>query len=695
MTEETSQGYTRRNFLRDVTYAGGGALLLTACTGTAKLSDRSGPAGQGVSNNRIPGLPDIEGGEVVTDPALFPKTFNESPEFAAQVATGKLPEVAQRIGSDPLVIKPVQGVGKYGGTLRRGYFGVGDYVNAARFCSGPDNLLYWDYKLEKVVPNLVRGFEMSADNKVLTLHLRRGMKWSDGTPFTADDIVFWREDINLNKDLSGGSSVLRQRGKDVQVRKLDDFTVEYVASEPYSLLPALVAGYTDIGGIALNGLSAGGGYAPKHYLSQFLPKYASQAQVDKLAADAGFNGWATYFKNRYSWHLNTDLPVLAPWVVTRPINKAPWSFEANPYSIWVDTQGNQLPYIRTITMANAESTEVIALRAAAGEYDFQDRHLSAASLPVLLKNQERGKYTLHRAPTTVVDFGVRINLAYDKDKVLGDLLRNVDFRRALSMGIDRQQLNAGFFVDTGTPTATMPVDGNKYFPGAEWRTKWATHDPAQANSLLDKVGLTAKDGDGYRLRPDGSDRIRLDYQAVKTFNDFPAMGEMIKGHWKAIGIDLNVQTVEGNLIVERTVANELMLSGQQVGTDDPFLLPDTFLPTVTNNYPGMIGIPYAKWFASGGATGVEPPEAVRLLKDAMELYRKGLTASDEERVQLGKELFKMHADQVWSIGVVGFGLSMYGIYVANNQLGNVPARILNTLHQKAPCDAHPMTFYYK
>jgi peptide/nickel transport system substrate-binding protein len=686
-------GYTRRDFLRHVTYAGGGALLLAACTGTQKLSERPGEAGL-TGRNGVPGLPDIEGGEVITDSAMIPKAFSESPEFAALVSAGKLPEVAARIGQDPLVIKPVRDIGKYGGTLRRGFFGVGDSVNASRFCAGPDNLLYWDFKFQKVVPNIARDFEMSADSKVLTLHLRRGMRWSDGTPFTADDILFWRTDMSLHKDI-GRSTVLRPGGKDVTVRKLDDFTVEFVSPTSYPLLPALMAGYTDVGGLATNGANGGGGYAPKHYLSKFHPAYTSQAQVDKLAAEAGFTGWASMFKDRSSWHLNPDLPVLTPWVVSQPINKPPWTFKANPYSIWVDTEGNQLPYIHTISMANAESTEVISLRAAAGEYDFQDRHLGVASLTVLIENQERGQYTVHRAPMTELDFGVRLNLAYDKEKDLGDLIRNVDFRRALSLGIDREQINAGFFLDTSTPTATMAADDSKYFPGEEWRTKWATHDPEMANTLLDRIGLTAKDGDGYRLRPNGNGRIRLDYQSVKAFNDFPGIGEMIRGHWQEIGIDLNVQTVESNLLIERTLGNSLMLSGHQVGTDDPFLRPDTLLPTVTNNYPGMIGIPYARWFASGGTDGVEPPESMRLLKDAMEMYRQGLTAPEEERTRLGQELFKMHADQVWSIGVVGFGLGVYGIYVASKKLGNVPARISNTLHQKTPSDAFPMTFYYK
>lgn len=687
------EGYTRRKFLRDAGFAGGGAVLLLACTAAPDQVAPGGSQGSAGTNNQLKGLPALEGGQVVTDPTQFPTAFRESPEFAKLTAGGKLPPVATRIGQDPLVLKPVHEVGKYGGTLRRGFLGTGDRQNAARFCAGPDSLLYWDYKWENVVGNVARGFELSDGDKVLTLHLRRGMRWSDGAPFTADDIIFWREDVSLHPELEAGSPALLAAGKEVRVEKVDAYTVRYVSPVSNSMLPRLMAGLTDIGGMAGNSFFGGGGYAPKHYLSKFHPKYTSKAEADKLAKDAGVDGWSSYFTNRNTWSRNPDLPVLSPWVVTRPINNPPWELAANPYSIWVDTAGNQLPYIHTITMGNADNLEVINLRTVAGEFDFQDRHLGVTSLPVLLENQKRSNYTVHRAPGRDLDFGIRLNLAYDKDKYLGDLIRTADFRRALSLGVDRNQVNQAFFLGTSVPTATVPADDSVYFPGPEWRQKWATHDPAQANALLDKMGLTQKDGAGFRQRADGKGKIRLDYQSVKAFSDFPGIGEMIKKQWEQIGIDLNVQTVAGDLVVQRTLAGELMLSGHQVGTDDPFLLPDTFLPTVTGNYTGMIGIPYAKWFGSDGKQGTEPPAALKL-KEGMALYRQGLEASEAERIRIGKELYKLHADQVWTIGVVGFGLSSYGIYIASNKLRNVPGRILNTNHQKTPSNALPMTFFY-
>jgi peptide/nickel transport system substrate-binding protein len=686
--------YPRRRFLRDAVLVGGGIVLFGGCSSTPAVQTAAPVGGRG--GGAQAGLPAVEGAELVTDSARIPKAFREAPELAKLVAEGKLPPVAERIGSQPLVLKPVHSVGKYGGEIRRGFIGQGDFQNAVRFCSGPDSLLYWDFRFENVVGNIARAFELSDKDRVLTLHLRDGLRWSDGHPFTADDVVFWREDVSLSPELGSGSSSLRIGDEEVRVEKVDDLTVRYVSKVPNPTLPERLAGWSDLSGMAANAHLGGGGFMPKHYLSQFHPKYSSVDAVNKLATDAGFKGWAAYFRNRAAWHQNPSLPMVTPWVVTSPINKPPWQFGPNPYSIWVDNEGYQLPYITKITMGNVENTEVLALRAASGEYDVQDRWLGVTNLPVLIDNEKKGSYKIHRAPYTEVDCGIRLNLAYDTDKELGELIRTVDFRRALSLGVDRDEINEAFFLGTGTPTATTVAKGSLYDPGDQWRTKWAQHDPKQANKLLDKLGLTTKDSAGYRMRKDGTGRISLDYQANVGAADFVGVGEMVKRQWQAIGIDMNVQTVEANLLTQRTTANQLMLSGQSVGTDDPFLKGDTFLPTVTNNYPGMIGIPYAKWFASDGKQGTEPPASLKALKDAMALYEQGLSEpDDDERVRIGKKLYQMHADQVWSIGIVGFGLAVNGVYLASNKLRNVPARVVNSLQMKSMNNTYPLTFFYK
>src|SRR5438105_13966200 len=305
----------------------------------------------------------LEGPEVVTDAAKLPKTFKEAPQLAALVKAGKLPPVAERVGQDPLVIKPLHEIGKYGGSWRGGFTGPADFWNGYRCCSGPDHLLFWDYTGDKVTPNIAKGYELQDGGRTLVLHLRRGMKWSDGKPFTADDFVFWIEDIYRNKDLvPTPSAPMAINGKQGVIEKVDTYTVRYKFADPYFMFPDVLAGSTELAG-QMWGYRALGGFAPAHYLKQFLPKYANQAELDKKAKDAKFDSWVRYFLNRNDWAVNPDLPVLSPWKTVTPNNTPTWTLERNPYSVFVDTAGNQLPYIDKVVLTLAENLEVLNLRA--------------------------------------------------------------------------------------------------------------------------------------------------------------------------------------------------------------------------------------------------------------------------------------------------------------------------------------------
>src|SRR5499426_4570088 len=408
----------------------------------------------------------LEGPEVVTDPAKAPKTFKEARQLAELVKAGKLPPVAERIGQDPLVIKPLKEIGKYGGTWRAGFTGPADFWNGFRCCSGPDHLMFWDYTGDKAVPNLARGLEMQDGGRAWLVHLRRGMKWSDGKPFTADDFVFWFEDVYQNKDLvptpSAAIAINRKQGT---VEKVDTYTVRYKFPDPYFMLPDVLGGSTDLAG-QMYGYRALGGFAPAHYLKQFHPKYVSTAELDKKVKDAKFDSWVRLFLNRNDWAVNPDLPVLSPWKTVTPINTPTWTLERNPYSVWVDTDGNQLPYIDRVTLTLAENLEVLNLRAIAGEYDFQARHLDLGKVPVFIENQQKGGYKLYLDPG---DYGgdmvIKFNLSYEADPEIAKWMNTTDFRRALSLGIDRDQINETFWLararrDPSCPsTATSTTRG--------------------------------------------------------------------------------------------------------------------------------------------------------------------------------------------------------------------------------------------
>ena len=255
----------------------------------------------------------LEGPEVVTDAAKAPKTFKEAPQLAELVKAGKLPPVAERVGQEPVVIKPLREVGKYGGTWRGGFTGPADFWNGFRCCIGPDHLMFWDYTGDKVVPNIAKGLEMQDGGRAWLVHLRRGMKWSDGKPFTADDFVFWFEDIYQNKDLMPTpSAAMAINGKQGAIEKVDASTVRFKFPEPYYMLPDVLAGSTDLAGqgFAYRGMGA---FAPAHYLKQFHPKYVGAAELDKKVKDAKFDSWVRMFLAKNDWALNPELPVVSPW----------------------------------------------------------------------------------------------------------------------------------------------------------------------------------------------------------------------------------------------------------------------------------------------------------------------------------------------------------------------------------------------
>jgi peptide/nickel transport system substrate-binding protein len=636
----------------------------------------------------------LEGPEVVTDPAKFPKTLKEAPQLAALVKAGKLPPVAERVGQDPLVIKPLREIGKYGGTWRAGFTGPADFWNGFRCCSGPDHLMFWDYTGDKVVPNLARGLEMQDGGRAWLLHLRRGMKWSDGKPFTADDFVFWFEDIYRNKDLiPTPSAAMAINGKQGMIEKVDTYTVRYKFPDPYFMLPDVLAGSTDLAG-QMFGYRGMGGFAPAHYMKQFHPKYAGAADLDRKVKEAKFDSWVRMFLAKNDWALNPDLPVLSAWKTVTPINTPTWTLERNPYSVFVDTAGNQLPYIDRVVLTLAENLEVLNLRAVAGEYDYASRHVDLGKLPVFIENQQKGGYKVYLDPG---DYGgdmiIKFNLNYDADPEIGKWFNTADFRRALALGIDRDQINETFWLGTGTPSSVVPADGNRYNPGPQYRKMWATLDVKKANEMLDKIGLAKKDGEGYRLRADGKGRLRIEIMTLGgQFVQYTQISEMIREQWKKIGIDLKVQEVERSLALQRTANNEQQLGAwNNDGSEHLFTFPLHVFPFELAAVASS-GPLYVKWFHSAGAQGKEPEPR---MKELMEKWKKAFGVPEKERIQLGKDIWKIAAEEVYIIGVIGMGPASMGVRVVKNNMGNIPSRQYNSPDGKTPGISRPATFFYK
>ncbi len=688
---------TRREFLELATVTAAGVALPGSLAGAAQAppaTPSKAPAPLGAQF-----IGKLEGPEILRDPAKFPKTFKEAPMLADLVRAGKLPPVEQRLPqpSELMVVKPLKEIGKYGGRWRRGFTGPADNENGNRIVS-TDKLLMWDYTGNKIAPSLISDWKISADGRVTTIGLRKGMKWSDGEPFTADDFIFWYTDIYSDKDIVPTPiPELTINGKPGVMRKVSDTTVAFEFPDPYYLFLDILAGDTLIGGGQATGAARAsfmGGYAPAHYLKHFLPKYSSLDEVDKKAKAAGFDSWKSYFRFRTNWTLNTELPVVGPWKTVSPINTSTWTLERNPYYWAVDTAGNQLPYIDRIVMGLAENLEVLNLRAIGGEYDLQERHISLSKLPVFLDNRQKGNYSVHLDTSqSGCDAALLVNTAYEADPEIAKWLTNRDFRRAISLGIDRDQLNEALWLGIGTPGSCAPAEEVSINPGKEYRKKWAVLDLKQANALLDKIGLTKKDGQGYRLRTDGKGRVRIELMSVGgQFIPYTQMGEMIKQQWQKIGIDADVKETERSLAFIKTANAEHHIMFWTVGgSENLYLFPRHVLPV--DPAECHLGMPFARWYASNGTQGKKPtnPEMLR----AMELYRSAAGKKEAERTKIAQDIWKILVEECWVIGTVGISPAFMGVRIVKNNMGNIPDRQTNAQHARTPNTSHPATFFFK
>ena len=265
--------------------------------------------------------------------------------------------------------------------------------------------------------------------------------------------------------------------------------------------------------------------------------------------------------------------------------------ERNPYSVWVDSAGNQLPYIDRIRMTLGENLEVINLRAIAGEYDSQARHIDISKLPVLLENQQKGGYRVYLDPSDQgADVGLFCNQSFEKDPEIAKWLGTREFRIALSHGIDRQQVNETFVLGLGQTGSAAPGERTPYFPGPEYKTLHCAYDVKQANAMLDKLGLDKKDSEGYRLRAGRRRAAASPSPPISASFPFTQIAEMVVEQWKQIGIRGEVQEMERGLATARLRANEHQIYFEtQWGADNMFGHSPFFFP-IDGGDPGRSAV---------------------------------------------------------------------------------------------------------
>jgi peptide/nickel transport system substrate-binding protein len=612
--------------------------------------------------------------------------YHEAPALAALVKAGKLPPVEQRLPENPLVV-PGDEIGQYGGVWRRGFLGPSDFngVNRvvydvlARF--GPDGATIEMKLAESVTP--------SADFKTWTVKLRKGMKWSDGSPFTADDIMFWYKDVLQNKDLVPAipSWMLNKNGSTVLVEKVDALIVKWTFNDPNTnfLLELTTKDYGD----RLYPI-----FEPSKYLKQFHASYAKKEALDKMVADAKFKTWTELFANKQSPFDNPERPGMAAWIASNRISDQIFILKRNPYYIGVDKAGNQLPYIDEVQIKFFADAQALNLAAIAGELDEQERHINLLNYPVLKENEQKlGKYKIFLwSSPGGFDAGVIFNQTYAKDPELGKLMANKDFRIAMSQAINRTQINESGFLGTGQPRQGVPKKGHPYYPGDEYAFKYTQYNPTEANRLLDSIGLNKKDAEGFRLFPSGR-RVMIELSVVEVFGPYRDIGTLVTKDFEKVGVKVNMQIRERSLHFQMRQANDLQAEMWNQDTAGFPFTGSTKYDFRKDLYGNLTYGPlWKQWYDTNGKEGVEPPAEA---KKVIELQDRAKTVGPAEQIKVAQELFRLWVDNMFEIGTVGLTATDQGVAVVNVKLHNVPASVTKDWPLRTPGNGRPEVWFFK
>jgi peptide/nickel transport system substrate-binding protein len=599
--------------------------------------------------------------------------FKEAPMLADLVKANKLPALEQRLPQNPCVVTVVEKIGKYGGTWNQLLEAGIDATTMAR-TFGHDYILRYTRDWKTIVPNMVEAYQYSADNSSVTFKMRKGMKWSDGQPFTANDIMFWYEDILLNKDVTTAiPSQFNFKGKLVVVTKIDDYTVKFDFGAPYGYSVEEASGISGWPIVTLT---------PKHYLQKFHKKYNPDA--DALAKTLSFESWTKMFQavavaEGDYWY--PDKPTTRAWRCVDPMSAkaSQVNFERNAYFCKVDPEGNQLPYIDKIRMQVIADNETHVLKTLAGECDFYSRRGSPGSNNKQLFDDAAKKAGFHYYETISDSnnmYPMNLNLAFNGDAYKQKLFNTKDFRIALSIGLNRKEVLTVLNLGEGRIAQPAPLPGTKWYH-EKLLTQYTEFDLKKANDMLDKLGLDKRDGEGWRLQPDGK-RLTITWECNAGNQGQIDWLTMFCQLWqKDLRINMVCKPQERTLFYDRKASNlheaAIWTGG---GGLDPISELRWYMAT-TNE--ALWGVAWALWYLKD-PKGIEPPDWCKQQYAILDELR---ASSDVNKyIELVKKYLDITAEQFPCWGIAQQTLPSLGIVKDNFK--NVPDKIMDGRGFNAP-----------
>ena len=583
--------------------------------------------------------------------------FQEAPMLTEMVEAGNLPTVDERLPTDPTVVNALE-VGEYGGVWRRAYSGPGDRWGPTKLME--ERVLKWtadENGTAVLTPGYIESYSVNEDSTEFTFTLLEGLKWSDGAPVTTDDVAFWYNDVFMNPKLVPTiDPTFAPGGVPLELDIADERTFTIKFAQPYVYFLQILA-KDSTGEPSLDRPSF---LFPKHYLSQFNDKYASEEELAAAADKYNVAAWTDLWGSKGAltgWWNNPDLPVITAWKIETPAPAETVVMVRNPYYYAVDQEGNQLPYIDRIEHRLFQDPETLNLMVAQGQIDMQARYMSLDNYTFYKENEERGGY--HIVPG--LDSNVWSNMN-SKDEVLRGLFETEAVRHAMSVAVDRELINELTQSALAKPLQTAPVTGSPYHSD-ELSQHWVEYDPDLANELLDEAGLSERDSADFRLRPDGQ-RFSLVVEANDAVHAKTL--ELLAENFADIGIEFLPRVIDRTQWDNNRANNDFQM--HWIPFDRL-----TYVPADPRRIMGSDG--YAnqsfKYYNTNGVEGMEPTAEMQEIYDLWD--QASQSASVEVADGYVKQMAEIFATQGWVIGVYGEGTV---VNIVSNKMHNVQPNLV-------------------
>ncbi|TXK85151.1 ABC transporter substrate-binding protein [Paenibacillus sp. N3.4] len=605
------------------------------------------------------------------------KGAKEAPMLASLVSAGSLPALAERmpIPADIKIEEVVDEIGQYGGDWKMPWMGPSDKWGVGQ--PTEEALFRFNKEGNKVEPNVAKGFEVNADSTVFTIHLREGMKWSDGVPLTADDVLFYWEHM-LTKGTFGKKTYDAYYSVDpvtgnkalAEVKKIDNYT--FTVTHKYPSVQFLER-------VAIDNKWF---FAPAHFHKTILPEFVGDAKTLEITKKWGYEDPKVFLVETgyYDW-LHKEIPTLRAWVPKTDPNSDQFIMERNPYFWKTDTKGKQLPYIDRIVATKIQDPSQKLLGKLSGDYNLVV--FDSKDFTVLKENEKKGDYRV--IPWTQPAWsssGIQLNQTTE-DPNLRKLFQDIRFREALSIGVNRVEISEIVSNGLAEPIqASVPKGVIGYQEG--WAKQWAEFNPKRANQILDEIGLTARDKNNFRKYADGSD---VTLTIIESSTDSAAFLELLKKYYEDMGLKTNIKVVDGGTHFDMKYANKIPMTTENISVANVAFRPDTLVPLrVITPWFGHYGL----YSSSGGKEGVKPEGDVAKILEIWDKIKA--SKSVDEINKLSYEIVKLHQKNQWVIGYAG---PTPMLVAASNSIHNIPTNAVWADEYRSLGQGHPAQFFIK